>query len=598
MSVWEIISETARAILIMSITGSVIALLLFAIKPLIKNRIPKSVQYYLWVFVLIALFVPFSAFVSVPVSTPMASVREILATNIKTTAERQEELAQAKYNTPYEELDELKQIDISYREIGQVNRIFNDALLRIVAIGGVLVFLIEIAQYFIIVSKFRRWRLPVIENEASLLYQLYDGRKAPRLFRNPLAPAPMLIGIFRPAIYIPDTEYTEVQLRNILLHELTHLQRHDVVVKWLAALAVRLHWFNPIAYLVHREIDRACELACDEAVISNLNNDGKQAYGDTLIAVASEKKLPKTVLSTTMCEEKKVLKERLGAIMKSRKFSRKVIAVSCVLLIAVLCTIVVLGASEDKKSAVDVLSWEYQDEAAVVRPKSIIKQIDLDSKNCLIFYYNANGNIACAYMKKGFGSYSLIRSSAEQTVEGVNPVSAQFSAYDNGARWLVWGILRDESITRALVYDEEAVIIESDGLRLYYALGKGNPAHDDFQYYDNSDNLVWSISSVSEAAIYIWKDRDVNIFSLFMYGQNDYRLETEAAVYDNDMIFNNIDDLNESLEASSADFSHIYVIQMNISDYSKEEMGVIADQIKVSSDNYSLSIGAYADKSK
>jgi hypothetical protein len=150
----------------------------------------------------------------------------------------------------------------------------------------------------------------------------------------------------------------------------------------------------------------------------------------------------------------------------------------------------------------------------------------------------------------------------------------------------------------ALVYDEEAVIIESDGLRLYYALGKGNPAHDDFQYYDNSDNLVWSISSVSEAAIYIWKDRDVNIFSLFMYGQNDYRLETEAAVYDNDMIFNNIDDLNESLEASSADFSHIYVIQMNISDYSKEEMGVIADQIKVSSDNYSLSIGAYADKSK
>ena len=359
-----------------------------------------------------------------------------------------------------------------------------------------------------------------------------------------------------------------------------------------------MHWFNPIAYLVHREIDRACELACDEAVISNLNNDGKQAYGDTLIAVASEKKLPKTVLSTTMCEEKKVLKERLGAIMKSRKFSRKVIAVSCVLLIAVLCTIVVLGASEDKKSAVDVLYWEYQDEAAVVRPKSIIKQIDLDSKNCLIFYYNANGNIACAYMKKGFGSYSLIRSSAEQTVEGVNPVSAQFSAYDNGARWLVWGILRDESITRALVYDEEAVIIESDGLRLYYALGKGNPAHDDFQYYDNSDNLVWSISSVSEAAIYIWKDRDVNIFSLFMYGQNDYRLETEAAVYDNDMIFNNIDDLNESLEASSADFSHIYVIQMNISDYSKEEMGVIADQIKVSSDNYSLSIGAYADKSK
>jgi hypothetical protein len=60
-------------------------------------------------------------------------------------------------------------------------------------------------------------------------------------------------------------------------------------------------------------------------------------------------------------------------------------------------------------------------------------------------------------MERVIGSYSLIRSSAE-TVEGVNPVSVQFSAYDNGARWLVWGVLRDESITRVLVYDEEAAI--------------------------------------------------------------------------------------------------------------------------------------------
>jgi beta-lactamase regulating signal transducer with metallopeptidase domain len=300
MSAWEIISEIARTILIMSITGSVIALFLFAIKPLIKNHIPKSIQCFLWVLVLIALLVPFSTFVSVPVSTPMASVQEILATNIKSTAERQEEFAQAKYNTPYEKLDELKQIDISYREIGQVNRSLNDALLHLVTMEGGIIFLIEIAHYFIFVFKLRRRRLPAKENETLLLYQLYDGKKAPRIFRNPLVPTPMLIGMFRPAIYLPDTEYTEVQLRNILLHELTHLRRHDVAVKWLAALTVRLHWFNPIAYLVRREIDRVCELACDEAVIKNLNNDGKQAYGDTLIAVASEKKLPKTVLSTCL----------------------------------------------------------------------------------------------------------------------------------------------------------------------------------------------------------------------------------------------------------------------------------------------------------
>lgn len=598
MNAWKLISEIARTILIMSITGSIIALLLFAIKPLIKNRIPKSVQYYLWSLVLVAMLMPFSTFLSLTVSTPMAPVQEIIKSNVKSFAERQEELAQERYNVPYDELEAPEQIEISFNEIGLMKGEFiNYHLFALITMGGV-VFLIEIVQYFIFVFKLRRRRFAAKENEISLLYQLYNGRKPPRIFRNPLTPTPMLIGMFHPAIYLPDTEYTESQLRNVFLHELTHLRRHDVIVKWITALAVHVHWFNPLSYLLRREIDRSCELSCDEAVIKGLDNNGKQSYGDTLIAMAADTKTPKAIISTTMCEEKKTLKERLSAIMKSKKLTRSVMAFSCVLLIGVLCVTVVLGASSIRESAADILFREYQDKAAVVRPVSIIKQIDFDDKDCLIFYYNANGNVACAYMKKGIGSYSLIRSSAEQMVEGVNPVSAQFSAYDNGTRWLVWGMLRDNSIKKVLVYDEEAAIIENAGLRLYYAFGKGNPAHENYQYFDSSNNLVWSISSVSEAAIYIWKDREVTNFSLFMYGQNEYRLETEAAVYDNDMVFNNMDDLNASLEASGGEFSHIYVIQMNISDYSKEEMEIIAEQITIPSNNYSLSIGAYSDKSE
>ena len=59
---------------------------------------------------------------------------------------------------------------------------------------------------------------------------------------------------------------------------------------------------------MRREVDRACELSCDEAVIRNFDNDGKKDYGNTLISVASDSKTPRAVLSTTMCEEKKNLK--------------------------------------------------------------------------------------------------------------------------------------------------------------------------------------------------------------------------------------------------------------------------------------------------
>ncbi len=63
---------------------------------------------------------------------------------------------------------------------------------------------------------------------------------------------------------------------------------------------------------MRREIDRACELSCDEVVIKLLNNNGKQGYSDTQIAMEADIKTPKTIVPTTMCEEKKALKERLG----------------------------------------------------------------------------------------------------------------------------------------------------------------------------------------------------------------------------------------------------------------------------------------------
>jgi len=70
-------------------------------------------------------------------------------------------------------------------------------------------------------------------------------------------------------------------------------------------IAVSVHWFNPLMYFMKKEINHACELACDEAVIKGLNSAEKQAYGDTLISVVAEHQYPLGVLQATMCEEKK-----------------------------------------------------------------------------------------------------------------------------------------------------------------------------------------------------------------------------------------------------------------------------------------------------
>lgn len=87
MKPWEILSEFVRSLFIMSATGSTIALLLLILKPIFKNKIPKRIQYYLWILVLVAFLVPFSSFISLPFATPMASLQEMLDKNVKTTVE-------------------------------------------------------------------------------------------------------------------------------------------------------------------------------------------------------------------------------------------------------------------------------------------------------------------------------------------------------------------------------------------------------------------------------------------------------------------------------------------------------------------------------
>ena len=65
-------------------------------------------------------------------------------------------------------------------------------------------------------------RVEGTDYELALLQALCPKKGAPSLYRSALAVTPMLVGVFRPAVYLPDRAYTDEQLGNILRHELMH----------------------------------------------------------------------------------------------------------------------------------------------------------------------------------------------------------------------------------------------------------------------------------------------------------------------------------------------------------------------------------------
>ncbi|MDR1209974.1 MAG: DUF5301 domain-containing protein [Clostridiales bacterium] len=327
----KLYAEALRTLIVMTASGSVVALLLFALKPLIKNRLPKSAQYYLWLVVVAALLVPVPLIIRVPQyaeHVPAAAVYDAVRRNVITTEEELDRIQRAAAESPLVTDFSSQQSPIA----GAV-----DILSIVYPFGAAGVLFYHILAYALFSRKIRRRNVP-----AGIDCRI-------RVYRNAKAATPMLIGLFSPAVVLPDREYTDEQLRAVLLHELTHLRRKDILVKWLSVLACAAHWFNPIVWLTRREIDRACELSCDEAVIRGLDANGRRSYGDTLLYVAADpggaaNKTSRAALSVTMCEEKKDLKERLLAIMRSKKRGRAAAAASAAVIIAAVLIACALGA--------------------------------------------------------------------------------------------------------------------------------------------------------------------------------------------------------------------------------------------------------------
>ncbi|NLD50267.1 MAG: DUF4829 domain-containing protein [Clostridiaceae bacterium] len=351
-------NETIRLILSLSISGSIIALLLFSAKPLIKHKLPQTIQYYIWIVVLLRLLIPFSFEWSL-----MNHVFSVDYTSkdmgLKQISQPMKEINEEITNENIINGDISVSDQAAYEVQNERNNIHNEAdhrdkhlsispdlyVLFLWILGMIVVFGVNVTGYVRFLRLIKKWNRPADEREKAILESITCSRYKVGLVRNSFIDTPMLIGILQPEIIIPDIDFDESQLKNILLHEITHYKHFDIAIKWLAMIAASIHWFNPLVYFVRKEINRACELACDETVVRNLDAEGKQAYGDTLISVASEREYSSGVIQATMCEEKRSLKERLVSIMKYSPKSRMIMIISVMLLVTAVIGAAALGAS-------------------------------------------------------------------------------------------------------------------------------------------------------------------------------------------------------------------------------------------------------------
>ncbi len=107
-----------------------------------------------------------------------------------------------------------------------------------------------------------------------------------KLTTNSMSPA--VCGLFRPVILIPQSlakNFSDEQLRAVLLHEFIHLRRRDVWLNFVQALLQIFYWWHPFVWLANARIRRVREEAVDDAVMLALRDEA-ESYAPTLLEVA------------------------------------------------------------------------------------------------------------------------------------------------------------------------------------------------------------------------------------------------------------------------------------------------------------------------
>lgn len=178
-----------------------------------------------------------------------------------------------------------------------------------------------ILRHVLFLRTVRRWQKPVSDPDIHKVLeaekQCLRIKRHVELMLCPIVNSPMMIGLARPRLLLPDEDLTLNELPLVIRHELTHFVRRDLWVRVILIVARSLHWFNPAIYALSRTLGFWQESSCDEKVTATETQDGKRFYSETIIRVIHRQTHMRSQMATSFYGGKNGMKRRILAILES-----------------------------------------------------------------------------------------------------------------------------------------------------------------------------------------------------------------------------------------------------------------------------------------
>lgn len=308
-----------KSMLITSLIGSVLTVFLTLIRPITKKFFSSRWHYYVWLVVLIAMIIPFRFIEQIDTQQ---NDNYVIYSPIEEANQDGEMLMN----------DDIVRAESS---IFKSLKLFIENEIKTISViwflGTILLFLSKLLMYSAFIIKMRKCADVVSCPELRKFTDKNIETRVSNMFSSPL-----MVGMFRPKLLLPNTSMTEEQLNNVLAHEMTHFKRKDIAYKWFVCIVKCIHWFNPAIYYIGKQVNIECEISCDAEVVKDMSEEQQTRYIDTIITLLASGNKKLSTITTGMVSDKKTLQRRFTMIKSKMKFSKKTMIISIVLVLAVI----------------------------------------------------------------------------------------------------------------------------------------------------------------------------------------------------------------------------------------------------------------------
>ena len=302
------------SLLQMSFSGAVLILMIVVVRAVAVHRFPKRIFLALWIIAIARLLLPFS----VPILPPM----EVNLTTGEKAAdfETTHIAVYESYIPTYGVVSENDPVSYMPQSTPMPQSIPSIPIWTALWIAGMSILAgIFFLSYVKSKQEFRT-ALPIQHENITKWLSEHPLKRKIEIRQFSGITTPMTYGLFHPVILLPQNVDLDnkQQLEYILFHEYVHIRNYDIALKFLAAIALCVHWFNPMVWVLYILFNRDIELTCDECVVRRFGRENRSEYARTLISMEERKSF-----TAPFCNNfsKNAIEERIVSIMKTKKSS-------------------------------------------------------------------------------------------------------------------------------------------------------------------------------------------------------------------------------------------------------------------------------------